>query len=150
MQVWFRESLGTRLIEWASHAKASGKFRLGYQSQRVPSRCCTTERQFDPCLKETTRMRVFVLIVTRLSPHSTTLVREVLSDAPYFGLSLWTHFKLALCACASGWSSTVEPKKQTWIWLYLEYPTLNSVFEAACQMPERVEVFTRQVLLQFA
>ena len=24
--------------------------------------------------------------------------------APFFGLSLWTEFKLANCACASGWS----------------------------------------------
>ena len=30
--------------------------------------------------------------------------REFLSDAPFFGLSLWTEFKLANCACASGWS----------------------------------------------
>ena len=36
--------------------------------------------------------------------------REFLSDAPFFGLSLWTQFKLALCACASGWSSTLEPR----------------------------------------
>ena len=35
--------------------------------------------------------------------------REFLSDAPFFGLSLWTEFKLANCACASGWSSTLEP-----------------------------------------
>ena len=29
---------------------------------------------------------------------------EFLSDAPFFGLSLWTEFKLANCACVSGWS----------------------------------------------
>ena len=28
---------------------------------------------------------------------------EFLSDAPFFGLSLWTESKLANCACASGW-----------------------------------------------
>ena len=39
-------------MEWASNAIARGKFRLGYESQSVP-RCCMTERQFDPCLKET-------------------------------------------------------------------------------------------------
>ena len=37
---------------------------------------------------------------------------EFLSDAPFFGLSLWTQFKLALCACASGWSSTLEPRSK--------------------------------------
>ena len=35
---------------------------------------------------------------------------EFLSDAPFFGLGLWTQFKLALCACASGCSSTLEPR----------------------------------------
>ena len=39
-------------------------------------------------------------------------VCEFLSDAPFFGLSLWTQFKLALCACASGWSSTLEPRSK--------------------------------------
>ena len=29
---------------------------------------------------------------------------EFLSDAPFFRLSLWTEFKLANCACVSGWS----------------------------------------------
>ena len=29
---------------------------------------------------------------------------EFLSDAPIFGLSLWTELKVANCACASGWS----------------------------------------------
>ena len=39
----------------------------------------------------------------------TTSGGEFLSDAPFFGLFLWTEFKLANCACASGWSSTLEP-----------------------------------------
>jgi len=36
-------------------------------------------------------------------------VCEFLSDALFFGLSLWTEFKLANRACASGWwTSTFE------------------------------------------
>ena len=38
--------------------------------------------------------------------------REFLSDKPFFGLSLWTQFKLALCACVSGWSSTLESRSK--------------------------------------
>ena len=30
-------------------------------------------------------------------------VGEFLSDAPFFGLSLWMELKVANCACASGW-----------------------------------------------
>ena len=52
------------------------------------------------------------------TPNSLRLIlrgspgREFLSDAPFFGLSLWTEFKLALCACVSGWSSTLEPRSK--------------------------------------
>ena len=49
--------------------------------------------------------------VQRLSPKkgASDAVGEFLSDAPFFGLSLWTELKVANCACASGWSSTFEP-----------------------------------------
>ena len=35
---------------------------------------------------------------------------EFLSDSPFFGLSLWTEFKLANCASASGWKCLMEPR----------------------------------------
>ena len=72
---------------------------------------------------------------------------EFLSDAPFFGLSLRMQFKLALCACASGWSSTLEPRSKLG-----DDPKfgVSNVFEAARHMSETVEAFTRQVLLQFA
>ena len=54
-----------------------------------------------------------ILLVQPVLCHwATTTGREFLSDAPFFGLSLWTQFKLALYACASGWSSTLEPRSK--------------------------------------
>jgi len=41
-------------------------------------------------------------------PLATTPVSEFLSDAPFFRLSLWMEFKLANCACASGWSQPLN------------------------------------------
>ena len=53
---------------------------------------------------------------SRHSPGS-----EFLSDAPFFGLSLWTEFKLANCACASGWSCLMNLDLRSKFWLFLSY-----------------------------
>ena len=63
---------------------------------------------------------------------------EFLSDAPFFGLSLWTQFELALCALLN-----LEAN------LEMALFGVSNVFEAARHMSETVEAFTRQVLLQF-
>ena len=44
------------------------------------------------------------LLFNSLVSSVASTVREFLSDAPFFRLSLWTEFKLTNCACASGWS----------------------------------------------
>ena len=45
--------------------------------------------------------------------------REFLSDAPFLGLCLWTEFKLANCACASGWSCLMNLDLRSKFWLFL-------------------------------
>ena len=47
--------------------------------------------------------------------------REFLSDAPFFGLSLWTEFKQANCACVSGWSCLMNLDLRSKFWLFLSY-----------------------------
>ena len=42
---------------------------------------------------------------------------EFLSDAPFFGLSLWTEFKLVNCACASGWSCLMNLDLRSKFWV---------------------------------
>ena len=46
---------------------------------------------------------------------------EFLSDAPFFRLSPWTEFKLANCACASGWSCLMNLDLRSKFWLFLSY-----------------------------
>ena len=46
---------------------------------------------------------------------------EFLSDAPFFGLSLWTESKLANCACASRWSCLMNLDLRSKFWLFLSY-----------------------------
>ena len=60
-------------------------------------------------------------------------VGEFLSDAPFFGLSLCAEFQLANCACASGWSSTLEPRSNMALF---GYPSSNSCFWS-CQAHTR-------------
>ena len=51
------------------------------------------------------KLNVAAIIFIRGHPYIwRTTVREFLSDAPFFGLSLCTEFQLANCACVSGWS----------------------------------------------
>ena len=50
---------------------------------------------------------------------------EFLSDAPFFGLSLWTEFKLANCTCASGWSCLMN--LDTFLLVLHAYPIYSVV-----------------------
>ena len=61
-------------------------------------------------------------------------VRRHESDAPLFGVSLSMQFKLANCACARGGVKLLNPTRRR---VYV-HPTLNSRFEAARHMPEKL------------
>ena len=65
--------------------------------------------------------RSFVNTRRSFADRVSQVVREFLSDAPFFGLSLWTEFKLANCTCTSGWSCLMNLDLCSKFWLFLSY-----------------------------
>ena len=96
---WLRSTRGSRRSKYRGCGTAHRNAEINNCARR--SRAIQYKMNDDVC---GFHLLLYATLTIWTSAWRVPAVCEFLSDAPFFGLSLWTEFKLANCACASGWS----------------------------------------------